>query len=66
MAVFQHLNRNGITVVMVTHEPDIAHYATRRLTFRDGLIISDDRVVSRRSAEQELAARRPEPVEASP
>jgi putative ABC transport system ATP-binding protein len=64
MALFQRLNRNGITVIMVTHEPDIAQYATRKITFRDGRIMSDEPVPERRSAEQELASRRPEPVEA--
>jgi putative ABC transport system ATP-binding protein len=64
MALFQRLNRNNITVIMVTHEPDIAQYATRRMTFRDGRIINDEKVLGRRSAEQELASRRPEPNEA--
>jgi len=42
MELFQSLNaREGITVVLVTHEPDIAEYAKRRIVFRDGLIISD-------------------------
>ncbi len=44
MELFQHLNRTeGITVVLVTHEPDIAEYAKRQIVFRDGLIISDNR-----------------------
>lgn len=41
MSIFQQLNRRGITILMVTHEPDIAAYAGRHLIFRDGLIISD-------------------------
>jgi putative ABC transport system ATP-binding protein len=42
MELFQNLNRKeGITVVLVTHEPDIAGYAERQIVFRDGLIISD-------------------------
>lgn len=41
MALFQELNRNGITVVLVTHEPDIAEYTRRIIRFRDGKIISD-------------------------
>jgi len=42
MELFQSLNaREGITIVLVTHEPDIAEYAKRRIVFRDGLIISD-------------------------
>lgn len=42
MELFQNLNaKEGITVVLVTHEPDIADYAKRQILFRDGLIISD-------------------------
>ncbi len=42
MELFQNLNRReGITIVLVTHEPDIAAYAERQILFRDGLIISD-------------------------
>jgi len=42
MELFQNLNtREGITIVLVTHEADIAEYAKRRIVFRDGLIISD-------------------------
>jgi putative ABC transport system ATP-binding protein len=48
MAIFQQLNERGITVIMVTHEQDIAAYATRNVIMRDGLI-RDDHVVTRRS-----------------
>ena len=41
MALFEELNRQGITVVLVTHEPDIAAHAARVLTVRDGLLASD-------------------------
>ncbi len=41
MALFQELNRDGITILVVTHEPDIARYASRIITFRDGTIRSD-------------------------
>jgi polar amino acid transport system ATP-binding protein len=41
MNTFQRLNRQGITIIMVTHEPDIAAFTSRQLIFRDGLIISD-------------------------
>jgi putative ABC transport system ATP-binding protein len=42
MELFQNLNeKEGITVVLVTHEPDIADYAKRQIVFRDGLIVSD-------------------------
>jgi putative ABC transport system ATP-binding protein len=47
MAIFQQLNERGITVIMVTHEPDIAAYAKRNVMMRDGLIL-DDHVVSQR------------------
>ncbi len=57
MAVFQRLNRNGITIIMVTHEQDIAQYASRRITFRDGTVITDEPVAARRNAEAELAGR---------
>jgi putative ABC transport system ATP-binding protein len=44
MELFQNLNeKEGITIVLVTHEPDIAQYAKRQIVFRDGLIISDTR-----------------------
>ncbi|KAB0664499.1 ABC transporter ATP-binding protein [Oryzomonas japonica] len=41
MGLFTDLNRRGITIIMVTHEPDVATYAGRRITFRDGQIIGD-------------------------
>ena len=41
MNLFTSLNRQGITIIMVTHEPDVAAYAGRRITFRDGKIIGD-------------------------
>jgi putative ABC transport system ATP-binding protein len=41
MGIFQRLNRQGITIIMVTHEPDIAAYTGRHIIFRDGLIVSD-------------------------
>jgi putative ABC transport system ATP-binding protein len=43
MALLQRLNRNGLTIVLVTHEPDIATFAGRRLVFRDGRLMSDER-----------------------
>jgi putative ABC transport system ATP-binding protein len=48
MVIFQQLNERGITVIMVTHEPDIAAYAKRNVMMRDGMIL-DDHVVSKRS-----------------
>ena len=50
MAVFQSLNDQGITVILVTHEPDIAEYAARNILFRDGKVIDDKNVTSRRRA----------------
>jgi putative ABC transport system ATP-binding protein len=41
--IIQNLNRDGLTVLVVTHEPDIARFATRTITLRDGRIVSDRR-----------------------
>ena len=46
MEIFQRLNANGLTVVLVTHEPDIAQFAKREIVFRDGHIKRDDVVPS--------------------
>jgi putative ABC transport system ATP-binding protein len=43
MSLFTNLNNQGITVIMVTHEQDVAAYAGRRITFKDGQIIADSR-----------------------
>jgi putative ABC transport system ATP-binding protein len=56
MALLQELNRDGITIVLVTHEPDIAQYAERILHFRDGRLRQDRPVEARRDARIELAA----------
>ena len=42
MALFQELNRQGMTVVLVTHEPDVARFGRRLLRFRDGQLVSDE------------------------
>jgi len=47
MRLFSDLNAQGITVIIVTHEPDIAEWARRRITFRDGQVISDERHMPR-------------------
>ena len=55
MAIFQRLNREqGISIILVTHEPDIAQYGERIISFKDGHIISDQAVRDRRNAEMEL------------
>ena len=54
MGVFQNLNAQGITVVMVTHELDIARYTKRNVIMRDGRIVSDVPVTDRLNAETEL------------
>ena len=41
MDIFTELNNEGVTIILVTHEPDIAEYAKRIITFKDGIIISD-------------------------
>jgi len=53
MGVFQELNKRGITIIMVTHEPDIASYARRNVVMRDGLVQSDRAVTQRLDAKIE-------------
>jgi putative ABC transport system ATP-binding protein len=55
MALFQELNEQGITIVLVTHEPDIAVYAKRIVEVRDGRIRRDEPVTNRRIAADDLA-----------
>ncbi len=50
MGIFQALNEEGKTIVLITHEHDIAEYARRVVAFRDGRIVSDEAVTSRRAA----------------
>ena len=54
MGVFQKLNDAGITIVMVTHELDIAQYTKRSVVMRDGLVVSDTPVLHRFNAQDEL------------
>jgi putative ABC transport system ATP-binding protein len=54
MGVFQKLNEQGITIVMVTHELDIANYCKRNLVMRDGKVVSDTPVANRSIAEVEM------------
>ncbi len=57
MDIFQRLNaERGITVLLITHEHDIAEYGTRTIAFRDGRIVSDALNTTRRLASEELAA----------
>jgi putative ABC transport system ATP-binding protein len=54
MGVFQRLNEQGITIIMVTHELDIARYTKRTVVLRDGCIVTDDEVQNRLHAQTEL------------
>jgi putative ABC transport system ATP-binding protein len=54
MEIFQNLNDKGITIVMVTHEPDIAQFAKSNIVFKDGRIISNNPVKERKNATEEL------------
>jgi putative ABC transport system ATP-binding protein len=57
MGIFQRLNiERGITVILITHEMDIAEYGTRLVRFRDGKIQVDQKIANRRDAAKELAA----------
>ncbi|GHV29737.1 macrolide ABC transporter ATP-binding protein [Spirochaetia bacterium] len=55
MGLFQELNDRGKTIVMVTHEPELAAYTKRIVTLRDGELISDKPVTARRSALEDLS-----------
>src|ERR1700731_2918810 len=54
MGIFQQLNDRGITIIMVTHEADIATYARRNVVMRDGVILKDFNVMQRLNAATEL------------
>jgi putative ABC transport system ATP-binding protein len=57
MEVLQTLNRDkGITIILITHEHDIAEYAHREVTFRDGRVVTDRMIENRRNAAEERAA----------
>jgi putative ABC transport system ATP-binding protein len=62
MALFQELNREGTTVVVVTHEPDVARFASRVVRFRDGRVLSDSRQCPVNAAAELVAS----PVEITP
>jgi len=66
MDVFQRLNvERGITIMLITHEHDIAEYGTRTIAFRDGHIVRDEPNTHRRMAQDELAALPPPDVNGS-
>jgi putative ABC transport system ATP-binding protein len=52
MSIFQKLNKQGITIIMITHEPDVAAFTGRNIVFRDGHIISDTNVLNPTNAEK--------------
>ena len=54
MGIFQQLNERGITIVMVTHEQDIAAYAQRNVVMRDGVVLSDKVVTQPLNAAREI------------
>jgi len=56
MSVFQELNTEGVTVILVTHEQDVANYAKRIVGLRDGRIVRDIAVTNRHDAARDLAA----------
>jgi len=55
MALFQELNKQGRTIVFVTHEPDIASFSSRTVTLKDGRVIKDSKNNNIRSAKEVLA-----------
>ncbi|MDA0348125.1 MAG: ABC transporter ATP-binding protein [Verrucomicrobia bacterium] len=55
MGLFQELNDQGITIIVVTHEPDIARFTKRVVEMRDGLVVQDTQVKDRGNAKKELA-----------
>ncbi|WP_282116369.1 ABC transporter ATP-binding protein [Cellulophaga baltica] len=56
IALFQELNRQGKTIIFVTHEPDIASFSTRTIVLKDGQIIKDEKNTNIKNAKEELAA----------
>src|SRR6202007_2052460 len=54
MGIFQQLNDHGITIIMVTHEQDIAGYARRNVVIRDGVVLQDRAVAQRLDAALQL------------
>jgi putative ABC transport system ATP-binding protein len=69
MAIFQRLNREeGITMIVVTHDPDIAAYSNRSIHFKDGRLQLDERLAQPREARkdlEQLPAEQPEEIVSS-
>ncbi len=65
MSVLQTLNQQGLTIVLVTHEPDIAAFTTRQIAFRDGHLVRDEPVAHPRDAQAEWLALPAEDVDES-
>ena len=64
MAIFQRLNReDGITMIVVTHDPDVASYSNRSIHFKDGRLHGDERVAQPREAQRDLEQLPAEPLE---
>jgi putative ABC transport system ATP-binding protein len=64
MAIFQRLNReNGITMIVVTHDPDVATYSNRSIHFKDGKLQLDERLAQPREARKDLEQLPAEPPE---
>ncbi|MEX0323044.1 MAG: ABC transporter ATP-binding protein [Puniceicoccaceae bacterium] len=54
MGLFQELNNEGVTILLVTHEKDIAQYCKRRVEMRDGVIVEDEKIEHRKDAKYDL------------
>ncbi len=54
LSLFQQLNAKGITIIFVTHEPDVAMYARRIIEMRDGVILRDEMITNHRNAQADL------------
>ena len=65
MALFQELNEQGVTIVLVTHEAEVAVYAKRIVEVRDGRVIRDEPVINRRSAAEDLGTPASSPADAA-